>query len=80
MPANDKPRCPVCNRKGEPIGPDLFRCKLGHMFDDTPDEGGTYHSDPTRRIENADEIAAAKRFNLSRRPQAASGFRMPRSR
>ena len=77
---SEQPKCPVCGRSGKPCGPDLFICKFGHRFDNDPDEGGTYHSDPTRRIENADELAAARRFNLSRRTQAASGFRMPRAR
>lgn len=75
---SNQPKCPVCGRPGAKAGPDTYRCKLGHFFDDTPDEGGSYHSDPTRRIENADEIAAAKRFNLSRRPQASRGFRFSR--
>lgn len=69
-----KPRCPVCNRKGVPIG-ELFRCALGHLFDDSPDEGGSFHSDPTRRIENEEEMQLARRHNAEGRGRASQGFR-----
>lgn len=73
-----KPRCPVCGRKGAPCGPDTFRCSMGHLFDDSPDEGGTFHNDPTKRLEKEDENRVARKVNAEGRGRAAQGYRMPR--
>jgi hypothetical protein len=71
-----EPKCPVCGRKGVAAGPDTYRCKLGHLFDCAPDEGGDYHDrDPSRRLERQEEMAKARRENLARRSQATGGFR-----
>lgn len=69
-----KPRCPVCNRQGEPCG-ELYRCAIGHLFDGTPEEGGDYHSDPTRRIEKQEERELARRANVEGRGRASKPFR-----
>ena len=45
-------RCPRCNRRQKRQGPDtLYWCEVCRcQFDDDPDEGGDYCTDPTRRI------------------------------
>lgn len=55
-----KPPCPRCrsNRQVTPVGTvgDMFRCgKCGGHFDSEPDEGGSYFTDPSKRLEIADE-------------------------
>lgn len=69
-----KAKCPVCGRKGKPLG-ELFRCELGHTFDSDPDEGGSYHSDPSRRLEREEEMQLARRHNAEGRGRAQQGFR-----
>jgi rubredoxin len=59
MPKNNPP-CPVCgtNKKVVVIGTvgDQFKCqRCGGMFDNEPEEGADYFTDPTRRAELADE-------------------------
>ena len=48
-----EPRCPQCGRvRAVKEFFDMFRCSsCGAEFDDDPDEGGDYLSDPTKRIE-----------------------------
>ena len=70
------PRCPACGRRGEKVGPDTWRCALGHFFDADPDEGGSHDDrDPSRRLERQEERAIARRDNAQRRGQARRGFR-----
>lgn len=69
-----KPKCPVCGRKGSPLG-ELYRCQLGHMFDDDPSEGGSFHADPSRRLEREEEAQKARRLNAEGRGKAQQGFR-----
>lgn len=51
-----KPTCPQCGHRhrNEVSQPEerlwyCHRCRM--MFDDTPDEGGDFFTDPTKRIE-----------------------------
>jgi tRNA(Ile2) C34 agmatinyltransferase TiaS len=70
-----KPKCPVCGRKGTPLG-ELFRCPLGHLFDSDPDEGGSFDDrDPSRRLEREEEMRLARRHNAEGRGRAQQGFR-----
>ncbi len=54
--------CPKCNRKQPYRSADsIYFCDECRMqFDDSPDEGGTYFSDPSRRMELEDERRAQK--------------------
>jgi hypothetical protein len=71
-----KPKCPQCNKKGNEYRPGVFKCPLGHVFDSNPNEGGDYHeSDPSRRLENQEEYAAARQANDRTRGGAQRGFR-----
>lgn len=57
---NTKIKCPKCGRPQKPgDGQRIFWCDWCKMqFDDEPEEGGSYFSDPTRRAELADERRA----------------------
>lgn len=71
-----KPKCPVCNRKGNQYRPGVFKCALGHIFDANPNEGGDFHeSDPSRRIEQQEEMELARQHNAGSRGQASRGYR-----
>jgi tRNA(Ile2) C34 agmatinyltransferase TiaS len=53
--------CPACGGLAEDNGSGFFRCpKCLGVFDDDPDEGGDYSTDPSRRLEREDERRAAK--------------------
>jgi len=59
-----QPKCPRCGRPSKLIGTNLYRCTYGcGLHDDEPDEGGSYSTDPTRRIENQEELQKARREN-----------------
>lgn len=47
-----KPRCPRCNRPGQPAG-ELWHCRACLMlFDNEPEEGGDYSDrNPAARLE-----------------------------
>jgi len=70
MPSNslvNNPRCPRCNRAGQPAGHGLFNCPGGcGFFDSDPDEGGSHYADPSKRAELADE-SRARRFPARRK-------------
>ena len=55
---NAMPPCPLCGQSKDVVGNismDLFRCtKCGATFD-TEDDGGNFFTDPTKRLEIADE-------------------------
>ena len=56
-------KCPKCGCAVKPPKVDvgLYRCgRCGGVFDDTPDEGGDFFEDPTRRAEIEDERRARK--------------------
>lgn len=57
--------CPKCGRKQSYRTADALYFCCGRQFDDSPDEGGDYFSDPTKRLELADE-ARVKRQNRTR--------------
>lgn len=56
--------CPACGTK-QPMrlpGESIYRCpRCGGMFDDAPDEGGDYCTDPTRRLERREEERARRK-------------------
>ena len=58
------PPCPRC-RSHKSVYHDRDRnyyCRLCHIaFDDDPDEGGDYCTDPTRRIQREEERARVRR-------------------
>lgn len=58
--------CPGCGAAQPDQGPSAeYTCmKCGGFFDATPDEGGSYFNDPTKRIENADEKRHRKQSRL----------------
>ena len=66
MPESNMPKCPRCNSSRR-VYADFerdFWCTSCHMgFDDNPDEGGDYSTDPTRRIEReeAQAVRTSKR-------------------
>jgi hypothetical protein len=71
-----KPKCPRCKRKGNEYRPGVFKCPLGHIFDNVPGEGGDYHEyDPSRRLEREEEMSQARQFNDSTRGGASRGYR-----
>lgn len=54
------PKCLVCGRRKtvQRVGSEgsTYKCLgCGAMFDPDPDEGGTYYTDPTKRLEREDE-------------------------
>lgn len=54
------PKCLVCGRRKtvHRVGNEgsTYKCTgCGAMFDPDPDEGGTYYTDPTKRLEREDE-------------------------
>lgn len=57
-----QPQCPLCRSKHVVKNADgdfiCTNCKA--MFDPRPEEGGTYYTDPTRRLELEDEARARK--------------------
>lgn len=67
--------CPRCRRK-QPVREDAAQywcdeCRV--LFDDAPDEGGDYCTDPTRRIERQEE--QADRIRRQNRTRARLGRR-----
>lgn len=63
MSIKREPRCPGCGRiKAVQRMGDQFRCSAcGALFDDDPDEGGTFDDqDPSRRIVREESIRRAK--------------------
>lgn len=46
-------RCPQCGTKQPMRQPDsIYYCdRCRGQFDDCPDEGGSYHADPSKRME-----------------------------
>lgn len=62
--ANEKIQCPQCgNRSPKSIFQiaDTFKCgRCGGMFDNDPDEGGTHYSDPSKRLERAEDERARR--------------------
>lgn len=71
-----QPKCPVCGNKGKLVSKDVYRCRIGHLFDGIPNEGGTHDDrDPSRRIEREDELTKARSENAARAPRAKKGFR-----
>lgn len=61
--------CPACGTR-QPMrlpGESIYRCdKCGGMFDDSPDEGGDYSTDPSRRLEQQEEQAMRKKQRARR--------------
>ncbi len=52
----DRFRCPKCRRPTPKMDNGLYFCTWCRcLFDDDPDEGGSYLNDPTRRIEREEE-------------------------
>ena len=50
-PKRTGPKCPKCGRRAPNGEGDTFWCDhCLMMFDDDPDEGGDYGTDPTRRM------------------------------
>ena len=74
------PDCPSCaSNKAvyeEPTGYWCTTCQKA--FDDDPDEGGDYYTDPTRRLELADEREKRKRQEAEARKRLPPGFRFSR--
>ena len=63
-----KARCPRCNVPVAGNGSGFYRCpKCLGTFDDDPDEGGDYSTDPSKRIEREDEQRARRGFTRRRR-------------
>jgi ribosomal protein S27AE len=59
-----KPACPKCGNRSQrsllQIA-DTFKCgRCGAMYDSDPDEGGTYFTDPSKRLER-EEAERARR-------------------
>jgi hypothetical protein len=53
------PDCPRCktNRHAVPNGDRQWFCHgCKGLFDDEPDEGGTYYSDPSKRLEKQEDF------------------------
>jgi tRNA(Ile2) C34 agmatinyltransferase TiaS len=71
------PTCPFCGRrKGiRPAGPDTFKCPAcGALFDDDPDEGGTYSNrNPAARLEREDRERQRKLSKIGQRKGANHG-------
>lgn len=59
-----KPACPRCqNRSQRSILQiaDTYKCgRCGAMYDNDPDEGGTHYSDPSKRLERAEDERARR--------------------
>lgn len=56
----ENPPCPCCktNKHVELNGRDAYFCgKCSSLFDFEPNEGGDYFSDPSKRMERAEERA-----------------------
>lgn len=50
-PKRTGPQCPKCNRRAPNNEGDTFWCDhCSMMFDNDPDEGGDFCTDPTRRM------------------------------
>lgn len=68
-----KPKSKTCPSCGASVAPPtvevgLYRCgKCGGTFDDAPDEGGSYFTDPSKRLEVQESRQAARRH--ARRPR-----------
>ena len=65
-----KPPCPVwgTNKQVNSHGRDEFFCgKCGGLFDSNPDEGGSYYSDPSKRLEKQEERLQIQRQRNQRR-------------
>jgi len=63
------PKCPRCNSTSQVhrlgVAGDQFVCRRNGcgLFDNDPDEGGDYFSDPSARIELAEQRAQRRRTN-----------------
>ena len=66
MPADEvMPQCPWCGRRNQiyPHGEREYWCRrCNRVFDDDPDEGGDYYSDPSRRMERREELRRRPRY------------------
>jgi hypothetical protein len=72
------PDCPSCgdNRAVHEEGDRNYYCtNCRKAFDDDPAEGGDYSTDPTRRLELADERAKRKRQRVEAQSKLPPGFR-----
>lgn len=63
-----RPPCPVCknNDHVEPNGLDGYVCcKCKGLFDNEPDEGGDYFTDPAKRLERSENRKPPRRQRRS---------------
>ena len=76
--SSNLPPCPRCgtNREVKAYREQrLFFCaKCKGQFDDDPDEGGTYRTDPTRRIESEEEFRNRNKERREREQQKRKGM------
>ena len=73
MPEKQKVHCPGCNRsQPKRSASAIYWCEHCRcQFDDEPDEGGSHFSDPSKRLERADE----QRIRNQNRTRARMGRR-----
>lgn len=64
------PPCPMCGhaRNSIPQGePGLFICKRHGLYDNRPDEGGDFHTDPEKNAERKEEFRNRQQARQNRR-------------
>lgn len=63
------PKCPACGHRGKPQGvtKEVFWCDYcGGLYDNEPEEGGDFYTDPSRRLELREEKSNRKASRVQR--------------